>query len=509
MSAMRTPADPSLTQLRQAYDRTLAYIEKVSSSEMTGYTSAFWTEILADRASYPAFDEMLMMRRGATYPMGERRDVADIAAERKYADAAYAVATRSIPKESSFLASLEEPPLGCPRSFEMSGKQLTANCLVNAVTVYSLLEALTRSGLSEKPLRVLEIGAGFGQAARLIMERLDVTSYVICDLPENLFLGAFYLQGLFPERQVAFIDRETADPGNALAFVVPPFAETLEGPFDLILNSYSFQEMNRASVEGYFALAARTLAPDGVFYSLNSHGKDEISWPSEYPVGSFHIERLALPRKFPFQLNATIPYELVLRGKGEGDSRTPASVAVGLDGIGCAFQLGLDEELEGLSEEFVGNSLDTATEGWLVDLAGLFRAPGLDEKRVHMRALRASNLFPGVSAYLGGCLAYVSDDPDDTAGLLSEALTGLGASLARVHAEAMLATTDAGGNATGAATRLAPHLAAQVAELSTTQAAYARHIRACLRFGTDEAPVPGRIRRGVRRIGRSIPMPLR
>lgn len=496
-------AGVSLTQLQQAYDRAVAYVESVVSADvMTGHTSEFWTKALTERPSYPAFEEMLTMRRGATYPMAERRNVADHVAEREFANAAYEVATRSIPAESGFLQTLDEPAFGCPPSFEFFSNQLTANCLVNAVTVYSLLQALERAGVSRRPLRVLEIGAGFGQAARMICERLDVRSYAVCDLPENLFLSAFYLQGVFPDRPVTFIDESAPHDGDGLFFVVPPFAKILKGPLDVIFNSYSFQEMNSASVDGYFALAARTLAPDGVFYSLNSHGKDEIVWPSEYPVSTFRIDRISSPRKFPFQVNATIPYELVLRSPPAGPSRAGELATRALDGIACAFQLGLDDELGGLCDRLVLDTLAPGEEEWLLNLTGLFRAPSLDEKHVHVDELRASGVLPEVTAYLSGCLACAAGDSVDASHSLRDALPGLGRSLARVHTLAMLEPPEIAGQAAG---ELAPHLASQVEAMARSQGAYAEYMQACLRFGPVTVAEPSRLRRSVRRIGRSIP----
>lgn len=496
--------EASQSHLREAYDRTLAYVGGVEASGlMKGHVSGFWAEILAGRANYPSFEEMLSMRRGATYPMAERRNLEDEEAELEYARAAHDVASKSVP--AAFLDGLEEPPFGSPVQFDLGGRRLSANCLVNAVTVHSILETLRRAGIAGRPLRILEIGAGFGQAARMLIERLDVRNYAVCDLPENLFLSAFYLQALFPEQTASF---GGGDAG--LAFVVPPHAARLAGPFDLVLNSYSFQEMNRASVEEYFSLAMRTLADDGRFYSLNSHGKDEIAWPSEYPTGAFRIERLASPRKFPFQLNATIPYELVLGLRRQGDDGDPRVVADGLDGIGCAFQLGLDEELAELCERFAADSLDARQLAWVEHLAGLFRAPRISEKRAHAGGLCASGVLPAVSAYLAGCLAYATNEPAEASHRLSDALPGLGASLARIHATAMLGTLAADGSARNEARRLAeelaPHLAAQVADLGSSRDAYAPHIRACLRLEAHARTPSGKIRSSIRRIGRSIPM---
>ena len=476
---------------------------------MEGHVSDFWAQALEERTNYPSFQEMLLMRRGFTYLLADQPAVEEMAAQLEYARAAYFVATRSLPPEA--IAKLEEPALGCPRSFHFDGRELSANCLVNAITVYNVTEALRRADLLERPLRVLEIGAGFGQAARLLLERLDIALYAICDLPENLFLSAFYLQALFPDRAATFVQGAGENPAGGFVFLVPPLVDRLAGPFDLILNSYSFQEMRRESVDQYLAVAARTLAPHGILYSLNSHGKDEILWPSEYLPDGFRLDRLRSPRKFPFQLTATVPYELVIRPGRREDTRTSAFFADGLDGIGCAFQLGLDEELEELCEHFVHGSLVVGEEAWLRSLGALFRAPGLEEKRIQACELRATGVLPHVSAYLEGCLVYAAGEVDEASRLLAEAAAGLGSSLARLHAVAMLGTLAVDEarhlEAQRVAAELAPHLAAGVVQMGWNQVGYRDHMRKCLRLATPTVPVRSRRRRIVRRI-RSIRTPL-
>jgi putative sugar O-methyltransferase len=424
---------------------------------MDGHVSEFWAEILAGRASYPSFEEMLEMRRGHTWPMAERRDLEDESAEREYVSAAQIVATRSLPPE--FLAGIDEPGFGAPRRFPFGDRELSANCLVNAITVYGVLEACRRAGVAGRPLRVLEIGAGFGQAARMLIERLDVTTYAVCDLPENLFLSAFYLQALFRERRSTFGGGD-----GGLVFVTPPDAERLAGPFDLVLNSFSFQEMTRASVNRYFSLARRLLVPDGVLYSLNAHGKDEVRWPSDYPTDGFHLDDIRTPRKYPFQWNATVPYELVLRPGGD------AELATTLDAFGCAFQLGLDE---------------TVVDGTvsLPDLAGVFRAERLDGKRGRARALRPSP----AGTYVEGCLAFASGDRDMSR-LLVPALPALGDSLAAVHARMMLGDV-------AAAAQIAPHLGAQLETVANDPAALAGHLGACLKLKSRTPSLAGLLRR--------------
>jgi putative sugar O-methyltransferase len=495
----------SLSYLERAYDDAVSYVGKVTGSGlMDEHVSGFWAEILAERGSYPSFPEMLTMRRGATYPMAERRDVADEEAETAYARAAHFVATKSIPPASRFLDELEEPAFGCPQPFDVGAKLLTPNCLVNAITVHRVLEALRRAGIEDRPLRVLEIGAGFGQAARQLLERLDISTYAICDLPENLFLSAFYLRALFPERTAAFVGDGETGVDSGLAFVVPPAARELAGPFDLILNSYSFQEMNRRSVEEYFALASRTLSDDGVFYSLNAHGKDEIAWPSEYPVEQFELEHVASPRRFPFQLNATVPYELVLRRPRA--TTVTRRLKSGLDAIGSAFQLGLDEEIAPLCDRFVAGTPAAGEAEWIAATERLFRASDADEKRHRLSELDRSGVLPAVVSYLTACFAYATGDRTETIRAAEASLPGLAQSLARLHAETMLAKL--GHDTEGSLARtaaLAPHLADQIA--GVPYEVHAAHIGACLHLppasvsAQEPDALSGRIRRTARRIG--------
>ena len=70
------------------------------------------------------------------------------------------------------------------------------------------------------------------------------------------------------------------------------------------------------------AHAAATLADDGLLYSLNAHGKGltGIHKPSDYAAPGLSIATLAPVRRFPWQMFATVPYEVVMR-RGEASPR--------------------------------------------------------------------------------------------------------------------------------------------------------------------------------------------
>lgn len=455
-----TESTPSLAAVHAAYDRCVAFAESAADAAMDEHLSDFWREILEGRANYPTFNEMQVMRRGFTYPIADRGKAEDLEAEAAYARAAWDVVRRTVPAE--YFARFTESAVGCPTAFAFDGHVLSAGGIVNALTSYRIVEASKRLGLSERPLRVLEIGAGYGQVAHQLLQQLDIETYAFCDLPENAFLTAYYLQLNHPEREVRFVDGAAG-----LTFTVPPYLERLEGTFDLIVNSYSFQEMTLESVRTYLDFAAQRLTPDGFLYSLNAHGKAGVRRPSDYGVEAFAVEGLACPRRFPWQPNGTAPYELVLRPRSAPalDAERRARRRAQLDGLGGAAQLGLSDELGPLIDAFVDGEEGAPHDG-LDALAAAFDGD-LDARR---RAARG--LPEPLGSYVEGVLALIAGDDAAAARSLAAALDALPETHARVWALTVTAGFDhAAGRhreataRAAAAARLAPHLATDVARL--------------------------------------------
>jgi putative sugar O-methyltransferase len=457
---------PSLRTLHAAYERCVAFVGEARAGGAEAHVSDFWREIFDDRPNYPSFNEMLLLRRGFSYAIGDSGS-ADAHAEHRTARAHWDVVRRVVP--GAHFDRFEESSVGSPFAFTFGGRTLSAAGTVNALTSYRIVSACERAGLARRPLRVLEIGAGYGGVADQLLQMLDISLYAICDLPENGFLSGFCLQAAHPEREALFLGGSGVPQGAApgLLFALPDDLELLDGEFDLIVNSYSFQEMTAASVHDYVDFAARRLIADGLLYSLNSHGKAGVRRPSDYEVERFAVEQLACPRPFPWQINGTVPYELVLRRR-TAPELTGARLArrrTQLDGLGRAMQLGLTDELGALLDAFAGGEEGAPNEG-LDALAGAF-AGRIDERR------EAARRVPGaVGAHLTGVLSFVDGDDSGAADALAQALQGLGQSHARVWALTVLGSLDAAGGehrramarAAGAAT-LAPHLAADIARL--------------------------------------------
>jgi SAM-dependent methyltransferase len=415
--------------------------------------------------------------------------VGDTEAERAYAESAYQVVKPSLPAD--WFDRVHESAVGAPIAFDIDGRMLTGGGAVNALTAYRVTQAVRNAGIHDRPLRVLEIGAGYGQVATQLFQVLDVQSYTVLDLVENLFLTAFYLQANLPTLSVEFIGPDGRPPAGAqLTFLAPPFADRLEGPFDLVINSYSFQEMDLTSVQRYFELAHRTLAPDGILYSLNSHGKAGVERPADYPLGGFRIAGMSPVRRFPWQAFATVPYELTLT-TGDG-AEAGEALERRFEALAFAMQLGLHDELEPWCSALTAGGADTELDA----LAAVFSEPAADGKREAIARLRPS-APAGVADYLEGMVAFAEGDLEAAREHLENAAVQLPQTHARARAELLLAGVASRAGDDGerlrraaAATAVAPHLATDFQALSadpeTLQALLASQLRL-----TEWSPLPG------------------
>jgi putative sugar O-methyltransferase len=468
----------SLTSLKAAFDHCaqyLAALEAAGSSDRMDL-SDFWRETFAERQNFPAFDDMLVMRRrGFTYGIGETTASGDPDAERLWAHAAHRVVMQSAPEID--LARFPDSPVGSPVSFDFGGVRLTGSAVINALTSHRIISLCQRQGLAQRPLHVLEIGAGYGQGALQLHEQLPVASYTICDLPENLFLSAFYLQANLPDRSCAFIgpgDDKSAD----LTFVVPPFLNSVHGPFDLVVNAYSFQEMNLQSVEEYWKYVSENLAPDGVFYSLNAHGKAGVVSPDQYPVELFATWGFGPVRRYPFQLFATEPYELVLRSDGASHRAQPSVPKRQIGALARALQLGFNGELAPLCANTVHGRVTDAERAWLDDLVSLTHTGDVNDKLGAATRLRTHRLLPAVEDLFAAAVLFARAQWSDSVPLLQSGCEGLEPSAAKLRGLAMLAAASRAQREqyVAEAISLAPHLEEELRRFTAERHAFAAQV---------------------------------
>jgi hypothetical protein len=141
----------------------------------------------------------------------------------------------------------------------------------NGRTVSRILYCHARivlAGLSyaNKPKRILEIGGGYGEIARLWLTNslAPAESYVIVDIPECLFFAEVALKAEFGN-QVGYF--EDCDPGTRILLVPIPYLRDLTRPSDLVINTGSMQEMTEEWIDFYTEWL--TNYDTRYFYSLN------------------------------------------------------------------------------------------------------------------------------------------------------------------------------------------------------------------------------------------------
>ena len=153
--------------------------------------------------------------------------------------------------------SIEEPLIGNPPYIVARGKRITSD-LITSLNEYSVL---TRFIDLKEQNTVIEIGAGYGRTAYIILKHQPHLKYLICDIPPALYLSKTYLEKCFPEKRSAFIhsgiDRDETDQivkENDLLFLLPDLLESI-GEVDLFLAIDCLHEMKKEDIRFYLDAA--------------------------------------------------------------------------------------------------------------------------------------------------------------------------------------------------------------------------------------------------------------
>lgn len=133
------------------------------------------------------------------------------------------------------------------------------------------------AGEMNVPLRILEIGGGFGGLAHHLRKLLPASQYFIVDIPESLMYSAIYLSVLHSSGRnrvlpYASVPSDLRDPNAGFTFVSNFFFDNLlaaDLKFDLVINTLSMSEMAEKQVRYYCNGITRLLGDDGVFFEQN------------------------------------------------------------------------------------------------------------------------------------------------------------------------------------------------------------------------------------------------
>ena len=144
------------------------------------------------------------------------------------------------------------------------------------------LAALSRH-VHRPPRSVLEIGGGYGVLGEILMRRSPEVRYVDLDIPPLMTVASYYLTELFEDRVDVYDDHWSGRVGPDRSAVLPSWRiDDVDGPFDVFLNSFSFQEMEPHVVANY---VAKVVEKDVSYVvSLNSRKGKRKAGPGEIGV---------------------------------------------------------------------------------------------------------------------------------------------------------------------------------------------------------------------------------
>ncbi len=165
----------------------------------------------------------------------------------------------------------------------------------------------------ERRPRILEIGGGYGGLAFLLSRLVPAATYTIVDLPESLAFSSIYLSVLHPGDAVSLPGTGSDIEPDARFCLCPNFllADLLavSGPFDLVINTNSMNEMTAAQIDIYCRAIATTLDRNGIFFEHNADAN---------PYGVANLTQLISPH---FARVQPCPSSLIGRDLDPGPAR--------------------------------------------------------------------------------------------------------------------------------------------------------------------------------------------
>lgn len=146
------------------------------------------------------------------------------------------------------VTKLREPELGRPIPVKWR-KRLISQDLANGALEAA---AIGRALRGTQPESIIELGAGYGRTAYVLMNLFARAQYTIVDIEPARTISRWYLSQLVPPER--------------LRFVAPEEVDTIEaGSIDLAVTISSLQEMTPKQVGGYLELFDRVAAGGAVY----------------------------------------------------------------------------------------------------------------------------------------------------------------------------------------------------------------------------------------------------
>jgi len=191
--------------------------------------------------------------------------------------------------DKEILASVSESRAGNYLAINYRGKKISEQLLQNLVVANDIIKHVPFS--TERRNIVLDIGVGFGGSSRILSYYTPNTTQILLDLPETLFLTAYYLRYNFPNKKIAlladiypYLDNLDEVIAEYDFIIIPPFVLDYikDKSIDLVINASSLAFMSEEYLTYYLEQNRRVLKDGGYFYSLNT------TEDSEWGIGSYN-----------------------------------------------------------------------------------------------------------------------------------------------------------------------------------------------------------------------------
>ena len=157
----------------------------------------------------------------------------------------------------NLLDNLEEPLIGNPLAVRLNQKLISQD-IANSVLEY---QSMAKNGIDFQSIHtILEIGAGYGRTAYVILRLNPHIRYIIVDIPPALYVSQRYLSKTFPDRKIfAFrnfdkFSQVKADFRSSNMIFLMPFQlpKLPDDTVDLCLAIDCLHEMLPETIDRYF-----------------------------------------------------------------------------------------------------------------------------------------------------------------------------------------------------------------------------------------------------------------
>jgi putative sugar O-methyltransferase len=173
--------------------------------------------------------------------------------------------------ETALGTSLNFPDVGAAYGIEIDGRLISYDSLDQIYGAARIKDAVRRYLPDrDSPLRVVEIGGGFGAMAYWLLQMMDL-SYAIVDLPIINVLQGYFLTRAMGEDRVCLYGEE-----HRRIQILPTHAlSDTELPFDVLANKDSMPEIPSGAVLEYLQWARGGC--NGIFYSYNQEAGTPVN----------------------------------------------------------------------------------------------------------------------------------------------------------------------------------------------------------------------------------------